>query len=160
MALRNPHMTEPGEAVVAATRLKRFLARLIDAVLWFAPLPLLFFPCLGPVAAVALLVAVFCGQLWLLVTRGQTLGKQYEGIYIMRGDGSIPHVGWLLLREFAIPAAVGLLRWGGHNDPTAVGKAFQFLLGFTWVLDGLFIYGPTRRCLHDYVAGTHVVMAD
>ena len=114
-------------------------------------------PCLGALAALLGWAAILAGQVWLLVVRGQTIGKKAMGIYIMRSDGGLPHVGWLLLREFAIPAAVGLLRWGGHRDPTAIGQAFQALLGFAWIIDSLFIFSPTRRCLHDLVAGTHVV---
>jgi uncharacterized RDD family membrane protein YckC len=150
-------MDDPGQAVEAASRMDRFLARLIDVFIWMAPLPLLFIPCLGALAALGLLAAILIGQVWLLVTRGQTLGKKVLGIYIMRGSGELPNVGWLLLREFAIPAAVGILRYGGHRDPTAIGHAFQVFLTFVWVVDALFIFGPTRRCLHDFVAGTHVV---
>lgn len=160
MVLRNPHLTDTDQAIEAATRWQRFLARVVDTFIWAAPLPLVFFPCLGPLAALALLVGILIGQIGLLVTRGQTFGKKALGIYIMRGDGDIPNIGWLLLREFAIPFAVGVLRFGGRNDPWAIGHAFQILLGFTWVIDGLFIFGPTRRCLHDFVAGTHVDRAE
>jgi uncharacterized RDD family membrane protein YckC len=112
------------------------------------------------VAALGLLVAIFIGQLWLLVTRGQTIGKKYMQIYIMRSDGELPNVGWLLVREFAIPAAVALFRYAGHNDPSPIGQVFQVLLCFVWLIDCLFIFGPTRRCLHDLAAGTHVVVVN
>jgi len=157
MAFHNPHLSDPGRAVEAATRMSRFLARLVDALIWFAPLPLLIFPCLGAMAALGLLAAILAGQLYLLITRGQTVGKHFMNIYIMREDGSIPNVGWLLIREFALPAGVGFFRYFGHNDPTFVGQGFQGLLSFVWLIDSLFIFGPTRRCLHDLVAGTHVV---
>ena len=157
MTFRNPHLLDPGQTVEAATRMARFLARVIDTLVWFAPLPIMIYPCLGAMVALGLLLAILIGQVWLLVTRGQTIGKQVLGIYIMREDGDIPNVGWLLVREFAIPAAVALFRYAGHNDPTMVGQAFQVLLMFLWLIDALFIFGPTRRCLHDLVAGTHVV---
>ena len=157
MAFHNPHRDDPDQAVEAATRGSRLLARLIDGLVWAAPLPLLIFPCLGALAALALLAAIFIGQVWLLVARGQSIGKQFLGIYIMRGDGGLPGVGWLLLREFALPAGVALFRWVGHNDPSPVGQVFQGLLCFVWLIDVLFIFSPTRRCLHDLVAGTHVV---
>jgi len=160
MAIENPHTQGPGQQVEAASRSSRFLARLIDGLIWFAPLPLLLLPCLGALGAVVLLLAIFFGQLWLLVTRGQTLGKQAMKIYIMREDGELANVGWLLLREFAIPAAVLVLRLGGRRDPSVLGQAFQALLGFVWLIDVLFIFGGSRRCLHDYVAGTHVVKAE
>jgi uncharacterized RDD family membrane protein YckC len=157
MAFRNPHVMDEGQDVVAASRSSRLVARMVDVVIWIAPLPLLFFPCLGAVAALSLLAAILIGQMWLLVTRGQTIGKKYMGIYMMRSDGDIPNVGWILVREFAIPAAVGILRYAGRHDPSPVGQAFQVLLCFVWLADCLFIFGPTRRCLHDFVAGTHVV---
>jgi uncharacterized RDD family membrane protein YckC len=160
MAFTNPHLDDPGQAVEAASRMSRFVARLVDTAIWFAPLPLLLFPCLGAMAALFVWAAILTGQLYLLVTRGQSIGKYYLKIYIMRSDGGIPNVGWLLVREFALPAAVGLFRYFGHNDPTALGQGFQFLLTFFWLIDGLFIFGPTRRCLHDFVAGTHVVKAE
>jgi uncharacterized RDD family membrane protein YckC len=160
MAFRNPHATGPDQPVVAATRWSRLVARVIDTLVWFAPLPLLVFPCLGAMVALSLLVAIFIGQIWLLVTQGQTIGKKFMKIYIMRDDGDIPSVAWLLAREFAIPVTVALFRYAGHNDPSPIGQAFQFLLCFIWLIDVLFIFGPTRRCLHDFVAGTHVVMAE
>lgn len=154
----NPHLEDAPE-VEAATRLSRFWARFIDGLIIFAPLPLLFFPCLGPLAALLAWLGILIGQVWLLVTRGQTIGKKAMGIYIMRADGGIPHPGWLLARELAIPAAVGFLQYVGHNDPSPVGRAIQFVLGFAWLIDSLFIFSPTRRCLHDHIAGTHVVKA-
>jgi uncharacterized RDD family membrane protein YckC len=143
--------------VEAAKRWSRFLARLIDGLVVFAPIPLLFFPCLGSIAALLGWLAILIGQVWLLVARGQTIGKKAMGIYIMRADGGLPNPGWLLVRELSIPMAVGILRYTGQHDPSPVGQALQFLLGFVWLIDSLFIFSPTRRCLHDYVAGTHVV---
>jgi uncharacterized RDD family membrane protein YckC len=152
----NPFLSANTE-VEAASRWSRLAARLLDGLAFLAPLPLLVVPCLGALVALLAWAALLIGQVWLLVTRGQTLGKKAMDIYIMRSDGGLPHVGWLLLREFAIPAAVGILRYAGHQDPSPVGQAFQGLLGFVWLIDALFIFSPTRRCLHDLVAGTHVV---
>jgi uncharacterized RDD family membrane protein YckC len=133
------------------------MARVIDGLSGFLPLLLFAVPCLGLFVGLALLLAMLVADLYLLVTRGQTLGKLAMGIYIMRADGNIPNVGWLLVREAAIPAGVAVLRYFGHNDPSPVGQALQVLLVFAWVIDSLFIFGHTRRCLHDFVAGTHVV---
>lgn len=152
----NPHLNDSAE-VEAATRWSRLAARIIDGLLVFAPLPFLFVPCLGVVVALLGWLAILVGQLWLLVTRGQTLGKKAMNIYIMRTHGGLPNPGWLLVRELSIPLTVGILRYFGHNDPSPVGQALQFLLGFAWLVDSLFIFSPTRRCLHDHVAGTHVV---
>ncbi len=153
-------LQEEVPVVEAATRWSRLAARLIDGLVCFAPLPLLFFPYLGSVAALLGFVAILAEQVWLLVTRGQTLGKKAMDIAIIRSDGGVPPVPWLLVREFAIPLAVGIMRYGGHSDPSPAGKAFQFLLGFVWLIDSLFIFSPTRRCLHDLVADTHVVKVD
>jgi uncharacterized RDD family membrane protein YckC len=160
MAFANPHLDDPGQTVEAASRWSRLLARLVDGIVWFAVVPLLFFSFLGVMAALALVAAIFIGQLWLLVTQGQTIGKKFLGIYIMRSDGSIPNVGWLLIREFAIPGGVALFHWAGRNDPSLLGQVFQAMLGLLCLVDVLFIFGPTRRCLHDLAAGTHVVVVN
>jgi len=94
--------------------------------------------------AVGLLV-VFVVQTWLLTTRGQTIGKRMLGIRIVRyRDGSpAGFVHAVLLRSWLINL-IGLV-------PT-VGNYFPFLdLGF--------IFGPERRCLHDLIADTKVVVA-
>lgn len=39
------------------------------------------------------------------------------------------------------------------------GLFFSLAASLLWLIDVLFIFGPTRRCLHDYLAGTHVVRA-
>ena len=145
--------------VEAATRWSRLLARVIDCLVFLAPIPFLLFPCLGGILAILGWLAILGYQIWLLVARGQTIGKRAMDIYIMRTVGGIPNVAWLLVREFSIPVAVGILRYAGHKDPSPIGQAIQILLGFSWVIDSLFIFTPTRRCLHDYVAGTHVVKA-
>lgn len=157
METRNPHIVDFDQPIEAASRLSRFFARLVDGLVWLAPIPLLLVPCLGPLVALGLWLAILVGQIWLLVTRGQTLGKQFLKIYIMRTNGGIPNVGWLLIREFALPAAVAIFRYAGHNDPSPIGQAFQVVIGFTWLIDSLMIFGSTRRCLHDHIAGTHVV---
>jgi uncharacterized RDD family membrane protein YckC len=105
-------------------------------------------------------VAIFIGQLWLLVRGGQTIGKKFMKIYIMRSNGNIPNFGWIILREFAIPVVVGACGYSGHNDPTLVGQVFQAFIGLIGLIDILFIFGPSRRCLHDFIAGTHVVKAE
>jgi uncharacterized RDD family membrane protein YckC len=155
MTLNAPQDDVP--EVEAATRWSRLAARLVDGLICFAPLPLLFFPCIGSLGALLGFAGILAAQVWLLVTRGQTLGKKALDITIIRSDGGVPNVGWLLVREFAIPLAVGIFRYVGHNDPSPAGQVFQFLLGFVWLIDSLFIFSPTRRCLHDLVADTHVV---
>ncbi|MBL0211510.1 MAG: RDD family protein [Holophagaceae bacterium] len=159
MAMPNPHLDGTVQEIEAATRWSRLAARLIDYLIWFAPLALFIFPCLGPIAAVLGWLGILGAQIWLLVTRAQTIGKKGMGIYIMRTDGGIPHIGWLLVREFAIPALAGLLQYMGSVNHDAAGLFFSLVASLLWLIDVLFIFGRTRRCLHDYIAGTHVVKA-
>lgn len=157
MPLPNPHLDEASQEIEAATRWSRLAARFIDYLVWFAPLAFLVFPCLGPIVLLAGWLGILVGQIWLLVTRAQTIGKKAMGIYIMRTDGAIPHIGWLLVREFAIPILVGLLQYMARVNHDMAGLFFGAVASLFWLADALFIFGPTRRCLHDYLAGTHVV---
>jgi uncharacterized RDD family membrane protein YckC len=83
-------------------------------------------------------------QWTLIATTGQSLAKRWLGIRIVRLDGQLPGFGrgvvlrvWILLGLTSIPQ---------------VG----WIIG---LVDALFIFGSERRCLHDYLAGTRVVMA-
>lgn len=83
-------------------------------------------------------------QGWLLHRRSQTIGKLALGIRIVRVDGSHAHIGRTLgLRVFVMTAL---------NLIPAVGQ----LIG---LIDALMIFGKSRRCLHDLIAGTVVVKA-
>lgn len=67
---------------------------------------------------------------------GKTLGKWTTGLRLERTDGSVPGVGWALLRHF-------------------VGYPVSFLLfGIGFLMA---IVNPTGRALHDLIAGTVVV---
>lgn len=79
----------------------------------------------------------------LLSTRGQSLGKIATGIRIVRvRDGSkAGFVHAFLLRGF-IPGAIELI---------------PFLGVLFWLVNVCFIFGPEKRCVHDYIAGTKVV---
>ncbi len=87
----------------------------------------------------------FAVQLWMLSTRGQTIGKRLLNIRIVRfQDNSNPGFvyAWLL-RNF-VPALIGFVPY----------------LGFIFVIvDACFIFGEQRRCIHDHIAGTKVVKA-
>jgi uncharacterized RDD family membrane protein YckC len=81
-------------------------------------------------------------QIFLISTRGQSIGKIVAGIRIVRLNGEqagFVH-GWLL-RAFVVGAITAI--------PFA-GTIFA-------VTDLLFIFSPSRRCLHDLIAGTRVV---
>ncbi len=157
MPIENPHLVSDTQEIEAASRWSRFAARLVDGLVWFAPLPLVFFPCLGPILMLGGLLGIFIAQVYFLVTQAQTLGKKALGIYIMRTDGGIPHIGWLLVREFGIPAIALFLQFFGARDRTTSGHVLMAFGSLVYLLDVLFIFGPTRRCLHDLMAGTHVV---
>ncbi|HLK92124.1 MAG TPA: RDD family protein [Polyangia bacterium] len=93
------------------------------------------------------MIALMIIQMYWLAAHGQTLGKRWMKIRIVRLDGSkAGFVGTVLLR--------GLLNLG-------VYLALLLLfppLGYVYALvDVLFIFGPQNRCLHDMIAGTKVV---
>ncbi len=159
MSDENPHLDGDTQEIEAASRWSRLAARLVDTLVWLAPLPFVFFPCLGPILVLAGILGIFVAQVYLLVTRAQTLGKKAMGIYIMRTDGRIPHIGWLLVREFAIPAIALFLQFFGTRDRSPSGQVLITLGSLVYLVDVIFIFGPTRRCLHDYLAGTHIVKA-
>ena len=67
---------------------------------------------------------------------GKTLGKWTTGLRIERTDGSVPGIGWALLRHFV-------------GYPVSL---FFFGIGFL-----IAIFVPNGRALHDFIAGTVVV---
>jgi uncharacterized RDD family membrane protein YckC len=82
-------------------------------------------------------------QIWMLSTRGQTLGKRILGIRIVKfTDQSNPgFVGAFLMRA-VVPGIIGAIPYIG----------FIFSL-----VDICFIFREDRRCIHDLIAGTQVV---
>lgn len=90
-------------------------------------------------------LALFWGMQWLMVaSQGQTLGKRWCGIRIVGPHGA--RAGWVrsvLLRSWLAQAITWVPLIGG-------------LFGLT---DALMIFGSQRRCLHDRIAGTTVVVA-
>jgi uncharacterized RDD family membrane protein YckC len=80
---------------------------------------------------------------YLLVKHGQTMGKRWVGTRIVNvGDGRVPSIGALLARY----ATMKLV-------------AFVPLVGGIFALINImFIFRRDRRCLHDLVAGTKVVV--
>ena len=78
------------------------------------------------------------GQWFLLTTSGQTIGKKLLMIRIVTTSGKLP--GFL--------QAVVLRNWL---------RAVISVLPFFGLIDVLFIFSDSRRCLHDYLASTRVV---
>jgi uncharacterized RDD family membrane protein YckC len=142
----------PDEArLPLAGRGDRLLAKIVDRALYFA--------CLMPALVVAILQArnalglavalgvcaiaiLFIYNLMLLGDHGQTVGKRWLRIRIVRSNGSDADLGRLFGLRMAVPWVIG------------------FFLGPLFVLpDMLFIFGEERRCLHDMMADTIVVDA-
>jgi uncharacterized RDD family membrane protein YckC len=85
---------------------------------------------------------------WIAISRtGQSIGKKYLGIRIVRLDGSpVDFVSGVILRSWILGFATGVLN--------------QCCLGWIVTLvDVVMIFGEERRCLHDVLAGTKVVVA-
>lgn len=82
-------------------------------------------------------------QIYLISTRGQTLGKRFLGIRIVRAsDGSNPGFARAWLLRALVPGIIGML-------PT-IGNVFT-------IVNYSFIFRADRRCLHDLMADTCVV---
>ncbi len=154
-----PAAANPSLGLAPASRWLRFAARLIDGVIGglcvspgfviLASAGVFSTPdhpntalMLGGFAAMgAILLLLLAVQIYLLVTRGQTIGKKMLGIKIVNFD------------DEANPGFVKvfLLR--------AVVNAFIGVVPFYSLVDACFIFRDDRRCLHDLIAGTKVVMA-
>ena len=98
-------------------------------------------------SAIVILAVLVLGiiQIVLLSTRGQTISKRLVGVQIVRyHDEKTPgFVRAVLLRSF-LNGLIGVVPFVGP----------LYLL-----VDGLFIFGEERRCIHDLIAGTKVVEA-
>lgn len=89
-------------------------------------------------------IALAIYQIYLLATRGQTLGKRWMKVKIVKVDGSSPgFVGAVLLRAFV----------------NGIICAVPYLGSIYALVDILFIFREDRRCIHDLIAGTRVVSA-
>lgn len=83
-------------------------------------------------------------QLVQLHRTGQTFGKKLLGIRIVRNDGSRAGLGRIFWLRYFVPGLCG-------NVPI-LGAIFA-------IADPLFIFGEEKRCLHDLMADTIVVVA-
>jgi uncharacterized RDD family membrane protein YckC len=91
------------------------------------------------------IIAVAIYQIYLLSTRGQTVGKRWMKVRVVKLDGSPPgFVHAVLLRVFVN----GLI------------SAVPYLGGIYGLVDILFVFREDRRCLHDLIASTRVVVAE
>lgn len=83
-------------------------------------------------------------NLWLLHRQGQTLAKRWLGIRIVRTDGNRSGLGRIFWLRYFFPTLIGAI--------PCVGGIFS-------LVDALFIFADDRRCLHDHMADTVVVIA-
>lgn len=97
---------------------------------------------LGVMVLLMLGYAVY--QLVQLHRTGQTFGKKVLGIKIVRTDGSRAGLGRIFLLRMFVPGLAGAVPF--------IGPLFS-------LADPLFIFGEERRCLHDMIADTIVVVA-
>lgn len=141
--------TQQGEHVLAE-RGTRFAAKLIDGLAYIVPFIV---GGLMVASSVDALIAVGAGimglgwfglmiyQWYLTATRGQTIGKRWLGIRIVKTDGSpCGFVHGVILRQWVM-------------------NLINAIVGITGVVDPLMIFGEERRCLHDVLASTKVVVA-
>jgi uncharacterized RDD family membrane protein YckC len=89
---------------------------------------------------------------------GQTLGKQWTGIRVIRDDGTAFGWGWAFLRELVIKG-IGLSVASSIASTITffllgAGGMLPYLLDYLWPL-----WDDQNRAVHDMVAQTHVVRA-
>jgi len=90
-----------------------------------------------------LVLAVIACNLMLLSKNGQTIGKRAVGTKLVRTDGTPVEV-WRVI----------VLRW----LPLFITRWIPFLGGFAGLADALVIFGNDKRCIHDYIADTIVIV--
>jgi uncharacterized RDD family membrane protein YckC len=154
---------EPADELILAERGTRLGARILDGLLLFGTaIPGVIIaamtvsssftrgrPTPGDIGMFVAVMTLFTiplvlYQWYLLATTGQTLGKRWLGIKVVKMDGApVDFVSGVFLRNW-VPGMIGFV-------PT-VGPIFG-------LVDILFIFGNERRCLHDMIAGTKVVIA-
>ena len=146
----NPVTITDIDRPILASRSKRLIAKIIDFVLLFIAILIPAFTVqiiLGggePVLAAligAILFTIY--QYYLLSTLSQTLGKKYMNIIIIKKDGSSGgFVTNIVLRDWII-GIIGILPIIGWLVKT---------------IDILFIFRNDRRCIHDMIANTMVII--
>jgi uncharacterized RDD family membrane protein YckC len=104
--------------------------------------------------ALATMLPLWIYQWYRVSTRGQTLAKSWLRIKIVKLDGApVSFVSGVLLRAW-LPGLIAVV--AAFVVPTNGAVNFGRMLQ---IADAACIFGPTTRCLHDYLAGTKVVYA-
>lgn len=142
---------------VLASRGARFLGAFLDNLVLVALLIPTFFlfdpprivgggnPLLQIYTTMAVPFLIYVGIQWTLIaTSGQSIGKKILGTKIVRLDGSpCGFVHGVILRSWII-GALGMIPYIG----SIVG-----------LVNALMIFGEEKRCGHDMIAGTRVIVA-
>jgi uncharacterized RDD family membrane protein YckC len=81
---------------------------------------------------------------YLLKAKGQTVGKMLTGIRIADLDGNLPDFAKVILLRYL---------------PLSLAALIPVVGPYLSLVDVIFIFGSERRCIHDRLAGTKVVMA-
>jgi uncharacterized RDD family membrane protein YckC len=79
-----------------------------------------------------------------LANDGQTWGKKALKMKIVDLAGNKPEFGRMLLLRYGVAQAISLVPWVG---------------GLYFLVDSLFVFRSDKRCIHDLIAGTRVVVA-
>jgi uncharacterized RDD family membrane protein YckC len=91
------------------------------------------------------MLILFCVQIFLLATRGQTIGKLLLAVRIVQFPNG-ERVG--LVKSFLLRACL-----------MSLIEAVPYVGSLITLVDLCFIFRADRRCLHDHLAGTMVVNA-
>ena len=89
-------------------------------------------------------------QWYLISTTGQSLAKKWFRIRIVKTDNTgVDFVSGVLLREWVLGFVAG-----------AINGVIPSAGSIVSLVDALMIFGSERRCLHDVIASTKVVIAE
>ena len=152
-------LQEPNGDNALASRWQRLLASMLDGlIIALVTGPFMYFtggfdgiaegiqPSVGYNLFIGVIgISVFClfnGK--LLIQNGQTIGKKVLGIKIVDLEGNLPTLKNHLIARYAAYLLPGLV--------PVVGQ-------FISTINILFILGKQKRCVHDYIAGTRVVVS-
>ena len=160
----DPYQTQETYEVEAATRLSRLGAALLDGLVFaipgiglaiLVPMALVGGKLASMLAIFGLTLLVLLGllitQIVLLVKHGQTIGKKALGIRMITSEGETPSI-WRVFLLRWLPFAVTALTVELIFKVRGLGNIIH-------LVDALLIFQPTRRCLHDLFADTHVIKA-
>jgi len=152
------NVSEDGELAERGTRLG---AVIIDSLIFLVPalfaiVPAMFFARQGSAVGlgVGAIIAFSIGILGILALviinfvmlhrTAQTIGKRFLAVKIIRTDGSRAGLTRIFFLRMFVPGLIGGIPF--------VGMIFS-------IIDPLFIFQESRRCIHDLIADTVVIKA-